>query len=406
LLTQSLESPGGAGRYLPLAKALVRLGHQVTILALHHDLARAERRHFWQDAVEVYYVGQMHVHKSDNTKRYFGTRRLLWITAVATLKLAWHGLRLPADAVQVCKSQPMNGLAAWIIHRLKGVPVYVDSDDHEAINNRFGGRWQQRIVAWCENRLPAFAQAVTVGNSHVAAHFRALGYPPQKFTMVRNGVEQARFQVLAEPEAPARIETIRRSLDLPEMEKTFVYVGSMSLTSHAVDLLLEAFQQATAHYPEAVLVLVGSGEDLAALQQMAQRLEIGDAVRFVGYVPADAVPFYYRLGVASLDPRRRTAQAASSLSLKLVESLAAETPCITAKIGDLPQVLGEGGLCVPPDDAPALAEAMLSMLRRPEQAAEMRRAARRRASDLWWREKARLFHQLYLEAGGEKGAHR
>ena len=39
LLTQSLTSPGGAGRYWPLSKSLTKLGHQVTILALHHDYA-------------------------------------------------------------------------------------------------------------------------------------------------------------------------------------------------------------------------------------------------------------------------------------------------------------------------------------------------------------------------------
>ncbi|MCB9005748.1 MAG: glycosyl transferase family 1, partial [Ardenticatenaceae bacterium] len=83
LLTQSLESPGGAGRFFPLAKELVRLEHQVMMVALHHDFARLAKgdRAFVRDGVQVKYVAQMHVHKADNRKMYYGPLRLLWVTA-------------------------------------------------------------------------------------------------------------------------------------------------------------------------------------------------------------------------------------------------------------------------------------------------------------------------------------
>ena len=89
LLTQSLESPGGNGRFFPLAKALVRAGHHVTIIALHHDFANAPVRTFTQDGVNVHYVAQMHVHKQGNHKSYYSPARLLWVTAVATWQLTW-----------------------------------------------------------------------------------------------------------------------------------------------------------------------------------------------------------------------------------------------------------------------------------------------------------------------------
>ena len=44
LLTQDLESPSGLGRYFPMARELVRLGHQVTISALHSDYANLKHK--------------------------------------------------------------------------------------------------------------------------------------------------------------------------------------------------------------------------------------------------------------------------------------------------------------------------------------------------------------------------
>ncbi len=43
LLTQDLDSPSGAGRYQPMAKYLTKLGHQVTIAALHSNYFSLKR---------------------------------------------------------------------------------------------------------------------------------------------------------------------------------------------------------------------------------------------------------------------------------------------------------------------------------------------------------------------------
>ncbi len=43
LLTQDLESPSGLGRYAPMARELVALGHQVRVSALHSAYDELER---------------------------------------------------------------------------------------------------------------------------------------------------------------------------------------------------------------------------------------------------------------------------------------------------------------------------------------------------------------------------
>ena len=358
LLTQSLESPSGLGRYWPVAKELHRQGHEVTILALHHDFGALAERRFTREGVRVWYVGQMHVRKVGSEKFYFKPLPLLWVVARATLALLWAALRVPTDIYHVGKPQPMNGVAGVMAHWLRRKPLYLDCDDYEAGSNTFGGMWQRRVVAFFEDWLPRFARGITVNTHFTERRLAALGYPVERIAYVPNGVDRERFAEAA-LESP---RTLRRSLRL-EGKRVALYLGSMSLANHAVDLLLEAFVRVRARDPQAVLLLVGGGEDLAVLQAQARALGLDDAVRFVGRVPPEQAPRYYRLAAVSIDPVRADDAAAARFPLKIVEGWAVGVPVITGDVGERAALLAEGGgMLVPAGDADALAEAIVRSL--------------------------------------------
>jgi glycosyltransferase involved in cell wall biosynthesis len=398
LLTQSLESPSGLGRYWPVAKELGRLGHEVTLLALHHDYRSLEERRFRREGVAVHYVGQMHVRKAGSGKFYYRPLRLLWVVALASLRLAWAALRVPTDVYHIGKPHPMNGLAAWVLHLL-GKPVCLDCDDYEAASNRFSGRWQRRGVAFFEDRLPRIASAITVNTRFTAERLRSLGYPRERIVYVPNGVDRERFAGVRDADAAA----LRQRLDLVG-RRVVLYVGSMSLVNHAVDLLLEAFALVREEEPEAVLLLVGGGEDLEGLCSRAESLGLGALAQFVGRVEPAEVPLYYALADVSVDPVRDDLAARARSPLKVVESLVTGVPVVTGDIGDRRECLGDGaaGELVEPGDADALAEGILRVLRAPESGREMRQAAERLREGCYWDVLVRDFAQAY--AGQGRGA--
>ncbi len=399
LLTQSLDSPGGGGRYLPLAKALARMGHQPRIVALHHDYRAAPARRFVDDGVAVEYVGQMHVRKSGNRKTYYGTPALLWVTALGTARLAAAALRSPGDAIHVCKTQPMNAAAAWLAHRLRGAPVYLDSDDYETLNNRFASPWQQSVVRRFEDWMPSFAAGITASNTFIARRYESLGYPPERIRVIPHGIDPARFAVLDRPDLEVRLAGLRQRLDIAPGDRVVVYVGSLSLVNHALELLTQAFAAVARAEPQALLVWVGAGEDLARLQAMVDAAGLRSRARFAGRVPKEEVPLYFRLGQVSADPKRDTPTAHSSLSLKMIESIACGVPCVTADTGDSKALLGGAGLAVRPGDAAALAEGILAILRDPRLAAGMRAAAAGLRQQYAWDTLARRFAGIYQPAG-------
>lgn len=402
LLTQSLESPGGGGRFWPLAKALRQLGHEVTLVALHHDYAHLSERRFRREGVTVWYVAQMHVRKVGNTKLYFSPWQLLWVTFWATVRLTWAAWRTPCDVVHVCKTQPMNGVAAWVLHRWWRTPVFLDSDDYEAVNNRFRGRAQQRLVAWFEDWLPSFATGIIVGTRFILERFASLGFPREHMALVPNGVDETRFALLDQPDLNDRLQRLCQELALLPEHRVVVYVGSMSLVSHAVDLLLRAFALVVKQEAQARLVLVGSGEDLPGLQTLATELGLQNYALFVGRVSSDLVPLYFRLGEMTTDPLQDTLPARSSLSLKLVESLVAGVPCVTTDIGDRREMVGQAGMAVKAGDAAALADAILTTLHDPARQEVMRQEAERLRPRLLWRSRVQEVIELYRQTLGDK----
>lgn len=378
LLTQSLESPSGLGRFGPLAKALTTHGIEVEIVALHHDWVqlRSDKRVEQVDGVTIRYVSQMHVLKRGNEKLYFSPWHLLWVTLLATLRLTWHGMWRPADLIMVGKPQPMNGVAGWLATCVRRSPLWVDVDDHEAASNRFGGRWQQWIVSQAEQWLPRQARWVTSNTYASIERLVADGVARSRLTYLPNGFDRQRLSLSVQM-------PLRESLKLGD-GPVVLYLGSLSLPSHPVHLLIEAWSIVQSVHQTARLLIVGGGEDGKRLRQQVKRLNIQDVVCFTGRVPPNTVAAYYRLATLSVDPVYDDQSARGRSPLKLFESLACRTPVITSDVGERGAILGQAGALVPAGDSAALAEAINELLFAPERLAAMRTEADERVAMYEW----------------------
>lgn len=390
ILTQSLDCPSGVGRYWPLAQGLAARGYRVQILALHPDFDALTRHRFNRDGVAVWYVGQMHVQKTGSQKRYFGPLRLLWVVALATLKLTWAAITSPSDLYHIGKAQPMNGVAALALLAL-GRRVYLDCDDFEAMSNQFGAEWQRKIVAWFEDRLPSWVYGVTVNTCFLQARVRALTSESQRVVLVPNAVSSKRFQM---PSAEA-IADLRRRHGL-EGRPVVVYVGSMNLANHPVDLLLESFDRVIQESPQAVLMLVGGGADLAWLRNRATELNIGESTLFIGRVSPSDVPAYYAAADVSVDPVLNDEIAQARSPLKLYESLAVGTPVVTGDVGDRRPALGDNeAMLVAAGDADALGKRLSALLQDSAARAGLKGWAREHREQFFWENRIDEFIRVY-----------
>ncbi len=388
LLTQDLDSPSGLGRYWPLARELARLGHRVTVAGLHPDLPSLPAARFSREGVDICYVAPMHVQKTGNIKRYYSSRELLSITARAAWQLTKSALTVPSDIFHVGKPHPMNGLAGWISSRLQRQTLFVDCDDDEAGSGRFSSGWQQQSVAFFERQIPRQARYVTTNTQYMRQRLIEFGVSVERIVYLPNGVDRQR--TLDPP--LEQVEALRQELGL-EGKQVIAYLGSLSLPSHPVDLLIDAFPLILAQNPQAVLLLVGGGEDYENLKRKAGALGLEHQVRFCGRVAPDQVPLYYRLANVSVDPVYDNPAARGRCPLKLFESWANGVPFVTADVGDRAWLIGDppAGLIAQPGDKAALAQAICQVLEHPDLAQALRRLGLQRVEAYYW---DRLVHQI------------
>ena len=388
VLTQSLDSPSGLGRYGPLARELAQQGHEIELLALHPDWTSLSSPKYNDNGVTVHYVSQMHVRKTGSHKSYFSPTRLLMVSFLATWRLA-QGLRQSsADIIQLGKAQPFNVLAARLAGR--GRAVFCDCDDYEAETNRFSSQWQKSLVRACEDSIVKFVKGITVNTQFTQERYANLGFPSERIVYVPNGVERSRFATIPPLD-------LRKQWGIPEQVPLIMYVGTLGRASHPVDLLLQAFSLINQREPDAHLMLVGGGEDFDLLQGMAKELGLGNQVVFCGRVPPDTIPAYLAEATVTVDPVYDDLTARARSPLKLLESLALGVPVVTGDVGDRRTLLGGGasGCLVAPGDSQALAEGILTIVQNPHYWQQLHTAALKQCEHWYWDQLVHTFVQVY-----------
>ncbi len=390
LLNQELEGASSLGRHFPLAKELVKLGHQIRILATHPAFATLAERHFWRDGVEVHYVGQMHVRRIGSRKTYPSQPELVRFALASTWHMFRQATAQPTDAYQICKAQPVNGLAALMARLLHRKPLFLDSDDYEIEFNRFTAAWQRLIVGSFERFLPRMAKGVTTHTRFNVERNISYGIPANRVVYVPNGIDRDRFAQVTEQDARSQ----REELGLTD-HPVIVYVGNLSLANHPINLLLRSFAQVHEQEPRARLLLVGGGEDYDVIYAQVAEMGLADSVLFTGRVPPEQVPLWFKLADVSVEPVQDDLVARARSPLKVFESMAVGTPVVAGDVGDRREILGEAGILVAPGDAGALTEGLMTILQEERTRLHMAQAARSQCEPYYWDVLVSDFERVY-----------
>jgi glycosyltransferase involved in cell wall biosynthesis len=174
------------------------------------------------------------------------------------------------------------------------------------------------------------------------------GIDPERATVVHNGLDFERYD-RADP--PPR-----------EPRPTFVHLGRL-MRYKSADVAVRAMAHVRRALPDAQLVVAGDGPDLPRLQRLARRLDLEDAVRFMGWLPhADKVDLLWRSHVL-LNPSPK-----EGWGLTVVEANACGVPVVAIRRPGLVDSVqdGETGRLVPYGDAGAMAAAAVDLVRDPE----------------------------------------
>lgn len=141
-----------------------------------------------------------------------------------------------------------------------------------------------------------------------------------------------------------------------------------------VDLAVQAFALLRPHVPRAKLRIVGDGGEREALQDLAERLGVREAVEFTG--PTRRVPEMLRDADLLVLPSRW-----EGFGFVLVEAMLMELPTVSFDLPAAQEIVVDGvtGLLAPQGDIEALSAAITALLTAPARARDLGKAGRLRA---------------------------
>jgi len=233
------------------------------------------------------------------------------------------------------------------------------------------------------------AHIITDAESGRQEIIELLKMPPEKVSTVPLGVD-SRFQ----PLDATIIAQFRQDKQLPA--RFVLYLGTLEPRKN-LPLLLRGFARLRQEQPQAVqgveLVLGGAkGWLYDEIFRLVQELGLEPLTHFPGYVNEEELPLWYNSAECFVYP-----SVYEGFGLPPLEAMACGCPVITSNTSSLPEVVGEAGLTVGPEDEVALSEALFRLLTNPAERASRRGQGLAQARKFSWQETARRTLEIYRQ---------
>ncbi|HEU4700380.1 MAG TPA: glycosyltransferase [Gemmatimonadales bacterium] len=238
--------------------------------------------------------------------------------------------------------------------RARGIPVVT------TVHGFTGGGWKNRLYEWLQVRSFRRADAVIAVSRPLVGRLAALGVPAARIHLIRNA-----FQPEGEP--PYSRREARQALGLAPDAFVLGWVGRLSHEKGA-DVLVRAL----AHLRDLPLevALIGDGRERGALEALAAELGVAERIRWLGRV-ADAGRHFAAFDGYVLSSRTE------GTPMVLFEAMTAGVPIVAARVGGVPDVVGDAEALLVPPEAPEPLAGALRALRADAGAAQARTAAAR-----------------------------
>ena len=179
-------------------------------------------------------------------------------------------------------------------------------------------------------------------------------YRRKQTIILPNGINLYEFSYLLKKTK----EEIREELNLPQHVNIIVYIGRLEYVK-APHLLLFAFKKVIKHFPESLLIIVGSGKLYHKLINICKKLKLDNKVLFTGPLPREKALLFLRASDLLVLP-----SFSEGFPLVILEAMAAQTPVIVSDFEGVTEYIRDGidGLLVKRGDIKDLSRKVIAVL--------------------------------------------
>ena len=268
----------------------------------------------------------------------------------------------------------VNALHGMVAAKTLGIPVLLRADMWLSDRPRGGAKLllKKLFFQLLKNLVSGILPVGTL-NQEYWRHYLGDEFP---LFLMPYAVDNDYFQQRS-LEATATREDLLRELDMVAGRPVILFASKLQRRKHCSDLL-DAYGiliRGTMSGPLPYLVIVGDGEERAALEEQARTQGLAD-VRFCGFRNQSELPRFFDIASVFVLPARH-----EPWGLVVNEAMnAARAVVVSDDVGCHPDLITNGveGFVFPVGDVKALAEVLLRVLATPEIAAKMGQNALKR----------------------------
>lgn len=214
---------------------------------------------------------------------------------------------------------------------------------------------------------------------------KLLGAPEEKITVIH----EAANKIYRPIEDEAALQQVR---DKYNLDKPFILFVSTIEPRKNLPTLLKAFRHLLDDYrADAILAVAGQkGWLYQNVFDLVDELQLNDNVNFLGRVPLEDLPLLYNAAVVHVHPSYY-----EGFGLTPLEAMACGTPTIVSDVSSLPEVVGDAGLLVDPDEVEELTVAIWRVLNDGELREMLCEKGLKRAQQFSWEKAAQQHMAVY-----------
>ena len=280
---------------------------------------------------------------------------------------ALRGLTLARPDVIIATSpQLLVALAGWWLAFSRQIPFVFEVRDlwPESLvavgvgnENSWLHRALGKLAGFLYQRADLIVVVTTAFREHLSQHWRV---PLEKIAVVENGVETDLFSPQPDPANRA----LRRELGA-EGKFLVSYIGTMGM-AHGLDTVLDAATKLIEKSPNVLFLLVGEGAEKERIKALAESRGLAN-VRFLDQQPRERIPAFISASDACLVLLKKTDVFKTVIPTKMLEFMSCARPVILGVEGQARKVMEEAnaGLAIEPENAEALAEAIIQLSQNP-----------------------------------------
>ncbi len=225
-----------------------------------------------------------------------------------------------------------------------------------------------------------------------------LHVPAQRITQIYEAPDPRFLRRCSGGEPPDPTER-RQILERYQINYPFLLYAGAVRPQKNIPRLIEAFAVVRSEleqhpvYKNLRLIVIGDTSQHPAVRRAVIKTRLENAVRFLGFVPFDALRVFFECASAFVFP-----SLYEGFGLPPLEAMGSGTPVITSNVSSLPEVVGNAAMLVNPENVFEIARGIREVLLNERLRAELVGRGYERARQFSWANTAREVLQIYREA--------